>query len=47
MRCLEHAACTGEIRSTYKILVGKPAGKILLARPTLKFEGNIKMNPKK
>jgi hypothetical protein len=33
-----------EMRSTYKILVGKPEGKRLLVRPRHKWEGHVKMD---
>jgi hypothetical protein len=34
----------GEKRNAYRILVGKPEGKIPLGRPRCKWEDNIKMN---
>jgi hypothetical protein len=34
----------GEMRNAYKILVGKPEGKILLGRPRYRWEFNIKMD---
>jgi len=34
----------GEKRNTYKILVGRPGGKSPLARPTSRWEDNIKMD---
>jgi hypothetical protein len=39
-------ACStnGEKRNAYKILVGKPEGKILLKRPTRRWVNNIKMD---
>ena len=35
-----------ESRSAFKILTGKPTGKILLGRPTLRWDGNIRMDHK-
>jgi hypothetical protein len=32
-----------ESRDEYRVLVGKPEGKIPLGRPVRKWEGNIKM----
>jgi len=34
----------GERRDVYRVLVGKPEGKIPLARPGLRWEDNIKMD---
>jgi hypothetical protein len=34
----------GKIRSTYKILIGKPEGKIPLGNPRHRWECNIKMD---
>jgi hypothetical protein len=34
----------GEMRSAYKILVGKCEGKIPLGRPRRRWEDNIRMN---
>jgi hypothetical protein len=36
----------GELKHTYKILVGKPRGKSPFARPTCKQKDNSKMNLK-
>jgi hypothetical protein len=38
-------ACStnGETRNAYRILVGKPEGKISLGRPRRRWVGNIKM----
>jgi hypothetical protein len=33
VRWVGHVACMGEMRNTYKILVGKPEGKRPLRRP--------------
>ena len=35
-----------EGRSAFKILTGKPTGKIPLGRPRRRWEGNIRMNLK-
>jgi hypothetical protein len=34
----------GETRNAYRILVGKPEGKRLLARPRRRWVDNIKIN---
>jgi len=34
----------GEKRGVYRVLMGKPEGKIPLGRPRLTWEDNIKMN---
>jgi hypothetical protein len=34
----------GEKRNTYRLLVGKPAGKRLLGRPRCRWLDNIKMD---
>jgi hypothetical protein len=39
----EHVACMGEIKYTYKILVGKPKGKRLLTR-TRHTQDNTEMD---
>jgi hypothetical protein len=36
----------GANRNAYRILVGKPEGKIPLRRPTHRWMDNIKMDPK-
>jgi hypothetical protein len=33
MRCVGHIACTGKMRNSHKILVGKTEGKRQLKRP--------------
>jgi hypothetical protein len=43
MRWVRHAACMGELRNLYKILIGKPEGKRPLRKPRHRWEGNIKM----
>jgi hypothetical protein len=35
---------TGEMRSAYKILIGKSEGKRLLGRPKRRWEDNIRMD---
>jgi hypothetical protein len=42
MRWVGHVACMGENRNPYKIVVGKPEGKIPLGRPRHGWEDNIK-----
>jgi len=44
MRWAGHAACMGERREVYRVLVGKPEGKRPLGRPRLRWEDNIKMD---
>jgi hypothetical protein len=44
MRWAGHAARTGEKRSAYRILVGKPEGKSPPGRPRCRWEDNIKMD---
>jgi len=34
----------GEIRSAYRVFVGKPEGKRLLGRPRCRWEDNIKID---
>jgi hypothetical protein len=43
MRLAGHAACMGEGRGAYRILVGIPDGKRPLGRPTHRWDYNIKM----
>jgi hypothetical protein len=38
-----YVGCMGEIRNTYKILVGKPEGKRQFRRPMRRREDNIKV----
>jgi hypothetical protein len=47
MRWAGHVGRLGEMRSAYKILVGKPEGKRPLGRPKRRWEDNIKMNLRK
>jgi len=44
MRWAGHAARMGERRCLYRILVGKPEGKIPLGRPRYRWEDNVKMD---
>ena len=44
MRWAGHVAHMGERRGIYRILVGKPKGKIPLGRPRCRWEDNIKMD---
>ena len=39
-----HVARMGERRVVYRVLVGKPEGKIPLERPWRRWEDNIKMD---
>jgi len=41
---MSHAACVGERRGVYRVLVGKPEGKRPPGRPKPRWEVNIKMN---
>jgi hypothetical protein len=44
MRWAGHVARMGEGRSVYRVLVGRPEGKIPLGRPKRRWEDNIKMD---
>jgi hypothetical protein len=44
MRWVRHVARIGEGRGKYRILVGKPEGKIPLGRPRHMLEDNITMD---
>jgi len=44
MRWAKHVARMGERRGVYRVLVGKPKGKMPLGRPRRRWEDNIKMN---
>jgi hypothetical protein len=44
MRWAGHIACMAEMRSAYRMLVGKPEGKRPLGRPRNKWVDNIKMD---
>jgi hypothetical protein len=44
MRWVGHVASMEERRGLYRILVGKPEGKIPLGRPKRRWEDNIKMD---
>jgi hypothetical protein len=42
MRWVGHVACMGE--ALYRVLVGRPEGKIPLGKPRCRWEDNIKMD---
>jgi hypothetical protein len=42
-----HVARTEERRVAYRVLVGKPDGKIQLGRPRLRWEDNMKIDLQK
>jgi len=44
MRWDGHVACMWESGGAYRVLVGKPEGKIPLGRPRHMWEDNIKMD---
>jgi len=44
MRWEGHVACMGERRDVYRVLVGKPEGKLPHGRPRRRWEDNIKMD---
>jgi hypothetical protein len=44
MRWSGHVAHTGEGRGVYRVLVGRPEGKISLGRPMHMWKDNIKMD---
>jgi hypothetical protein len=44
MRWPGHVARTGEKRNAYRLLVGKPEGKIPLGRPRRRWVDNIRMD---
>jgi hypothetical protein len=44
MRWVGHAACMGGGRNMYRVLVGRPKGKMPLERPTHRWEEGIKMD---
>jgi hypothetical protein len=44
MRWVGHVALMGEKRNVYRLLAGKPWGKIPLGRPRHKWMDNIKMD---
>ena len=44
LRLVGHVARMEEGRSTFKILTGKPTGKIPLGRPRRRWEDNIRMD---
>ena len=44
MRWAGHVARMGEGRDVYRVLVGKPQGRIPLGRPRRRWEDNIRMD---
>ena len=44
LRWAGHVARMEEVRSSFKILTGKPSGKRPLWRPRLRWEDNIRMD---
>jgi hypothetical protein len=44
LRWAGHVARMGERRGVYRVLVGKPEGRIPLGRPRRRWEDNIKMD---
>jgi hypothetical protein len=44
MRWAGHEVCIGEMRSVYKVLIGKPEERRPLRRPRHRQEDNIKLN---
>ena len=42
----KHVARIGQVSDAFKMLTGKPTGKILIGRPRRRWEHNIKMNLK-
>ena len=44
MRCAGHVARMGEEREVYRVLAGKPEGRIPLGRPRRRWEDNIRMD---
>ena len=47
MRWAGHVVRMGKSRGVYRVLVGKPEGKIPLGRPRRRWEDNIKMDIQK
>jgi hypothetical protein len=46
MRWVGHVVCLGEEKNVYKVLMGKPEGKIPLGRPRHRWEDGIRMDLK-
>ena len=44
IRWVGHAACMGESKGVYRVLLGKPEGKRPLGRPRHRWQDNIKMD---
>jgi len=47
MKLADHAACMGERKGVYRVLVEKPEGKRPLGRPGHRWEVNMKMGLQK
>ena len=47
MRWVGHVAHIGERRGVFRVLVGKPEGKIPLGKPRRRWEDNIKLDLQK
>jgi hypothetical protein len=43
LKWVDHVACMGEMKSAYKILVGRPKGRRPIMKPTHRWEDNIRM----
>ena len=44
LRWAGHAACMGQFRNAYRVLVGKPESKRPIGRPRRRWEDNIKLD---
>jgi len=44
MKWVGYAACMGNGRGVYRILIGRPEGKIPRGRPKRRWEDNVKMD---
>jgi hypothetical protein len=44
MKWVGYAACMGTGRGVYRILIGRPEGKIPRGRPKRRWEDNVKMD---
>jgi hypothetical protein len=44
IRWVGHVACMGEVRGVYKVLVGRPEGKIPQGRLRCRWEDNMKID---
>jgi hypothetical protein len=43
MRWAGHAACMGEERKVYRVLVGKPEGKRVFGKPRCRWEDGVRI----